>query len=403
MGATANNLLKLKEWVTVSDAAKYLSDELNVEVQESDVLEFGRNRHLQMSVFFKTPVPVKLGEIFPLEGAADRDFNSELATIVLTNIDHPDVFLHDPTLQVQIVAGVWDLLTFDGQLLDTNHQLPLDKDSCLYAYPDSAGGAELTLPIEFGVFIQSEGQVALLREELEPIHWRESGLLVIRSDELQGFAQSQKIPPIHSNHPVQLDSNLQNPQKTTHARLENPCDIFLAMKSLMADEVSFAFIGDKTDSGIGANNFLEVSARGEKKCVALAGINLVNRSKTGGLNHQGIVLLGIAHKKKLAATDSNRMKISRLREVLKTHFGIISDPFHRYNKGTGWEPRFKIDDKRGTADIRARIAAEKRTSSYERMLELGEKVSNPEIYQADDEENDPGSAWLKINDPDMTA
>ena len=187
--------------------------------------------------------------------------------------------------------------------------------------------------------------------------------------------------------------------------LENQCAVFLAMKNLTADEVGITFVGDKAESGIGTNNLLEISARSETKRVALAEIGLIDLHRSS-LNDQGVILLGMAQKKILPSTGPNRKKISRLRAVFRNHLGISDDPFYPYRKsvGCGWEPRFKINDNRGAADERARREAERRTMSYEQLMESGEKIGDSNLtHQSFDSENDAADDWLKKNDPDAPA
>jgi len=178
---------------------------------------------------------------------------------------------------------------------------------------------------------------------------------------------------------------------------ENQCAVFLAMQNLTADEVCIAFVGDKNESGVGANDLLEISARGETRRVALAAIDLIDLHRRS-LNSQCAILLGMAQKKKLTSTDLNKKKISRLREVFRKHLGI-SAPFDPYRKGAGWEPRFKIYDNRGAAEERAKREAERRTDSYEQMNESGEKAGNTnQTSQSFDSEDDDADAWLRNND-----
>jgi hypothetical protein len=187
----------------------------------------------------------------------------------------------------------------------------------------------------------------------------------------------------------------------------NPCDVFLAMKKLTADEVSITFVGDKTEYGIGTNNLLEISARGETKSVALAALDLIDLHRRS-LNSQGTILLGMAQKKKLTSIGSNKKIISRLREVFRKHMGISSDPFDLYRKGAGWEPRFKIYDKRGAADKRALREARRTTVSLEELTERGTQFGDTnQTHQSfnseNDTENDAAADWLKDNDPDAPA
>jgi hypothetical protein len=183
-----------------------------------------------------------------------------------------------------------------------------------------------------------------------------------------------------------------------------PNAIFLGMENLSARELTIAFVGDRAESGLGANNMLEISARGETRRIALAGLNLVDRRR-GYLNSQGAILLGMAHKKTLTRTDQTARKMSRLRDVFRVHLGINKDPFEAYRKGRGWVPHFRISDKRGAADERAQREAERRTDSYEALTERGNPfaASGQSEHPFNDDDDDAASAWLRENDPDARA
>jgi hypothetical protein len=183
-----------------------------------------------------------------------------------------------------------------------------------------------------------------------------------------------------------------------------PNVIFLGMENLSASELTIAFVGDRGESGLGANNMLEISARGETRRIALAGLNLVDRRR-GCLNSQGVILLGMAHKKTLTRTDQNARKMSRLRDVFRVHLGINKDPFEAYRKGRGWVPHFRISDKRGAADARAKREAERRTESFEELTERGNSFANSGRSERpfNDDDDDAASAWLRENDPDARA
>ena len=187
----------------------------------------------------------------------------------------------------------------------------------------------------------------------------------------------------------------------------NPCDVFLAMKKLTADEVSITFVGDKTEYGIGTNNLLEISARGETKSVALAAIGLIDLHSRS-LNEQCATLLGMAQKMKLPSSVANKKKISRLRDVFRNHLGISDDPFEPYRKSAGWVPRFQIFDKRGAADKRALREARRTAVSFEELTERGTQFGDTnqthESFDSEnDTENDAAADWLKDNDPDAPA
>ena len=148
---------------------------------------------------------------------------------------------------------------------------------------------------------------------------------------------------------------------------------------------------------------LEICARKETRRVALAALELVDR-RGGSVNSQGVVLLGMANTKNLPHSGANAAKMKRLRDVFRAHLGIKADPFEPYRKSAGWVPRFKIADKRGAADERAKREAERRTDSYEQLNERGDRFADfGQSHQSFDDENEPGAQWLKNNDPDSPA
>jgi hypothetical protein len=112
----------------------------------------------------------------------------------------------------------------------------------------------------------------------------------------------------------------------------------------------------------------------------------------------------MALKKKLTHTGANAAKMKRLRDVFGAHLGICADPFEPYRKGAGWVPRFKIMDKRGAADERAKREAERRTDSYEQLNERGDRFADTgpagSLLDAD---TDDADEWLRNNDPGETA
>ena len=176
-----------------------------------------------------------------------------------------------------------------------------------------------------------------------------------------------------------------------------PCSAFSAMENLVSAEFTIAFVGDQSESGLSANNMLEITARKVTRRVALAALDLVDRRK-GTLNNQGVILLGIAKGEKLSSPQRNSTKVKRLRDVFRLHFYVKDDPFEPYRQGVGWVPQFKIIDKRGAADERAKREAERKTDSYERLTQFFE--SYPARAQSwEDSDTDVASDWLKENDP----
>ena len=93
---TLGQLLELKEWLTVAEAAQYLHRVLKENVSEADIFRFALNRKLALSVRFPTPVvAVQLPEKTSQRIAGgDREFD-------LTK--EPDIEI------VELPEGVYDL------------------------------------------------------------------------------------------------------------------------------------------------------------------------------------------------------------------------------------------------------------------------------------------------------
>ncbi len=159
--------------------------------------------------------------------------------------------------------------------------------------------------------------------------------------------------------------------------------VFREMAGLNASELALAFVGDKPESGLGANNMLEVSARDQKRRIPLASLELVNRV-TGAPNGQCAILLGLTQGSKIRNLSANTSKMKRLRRVFLNHFGIDKDPFEPYTHACGWMPLFTITDKRGAADERAKKEAEERMASLEQLAETGIQFSDRSNSGADD-------------------
>ena len=164
--------------------------------------------------------------------------------------------------------------------------------------------------------------------------------------------------------------------------------IFKEMPRLTASELTLAFVGDKPKTGLGANNMLEVTARGQKRRIALAALELVDK-RQGTPNGECGILLGLAQGLKPKKSSSNTQKLKRLRLVFLNHFGMVKDPFEPYMAATGWVPLFKIEDRRGLADERAKKEAEEHMDSLEQLAEQG--------IQLRDRSNDDADDWLKAN------
>ncbi len=179
-------------------------------------------------------------------------------------------------------------------------------------------------------------------------------------------------------------------------------EVFRSMKPcLYGEELTIAFTGSKPEhdnlAGLGANNMLRISARGEIRTVAVASLDLVNK-QNGRPNREGVTLIGFMQGRKPLDIDTNATAISNLRKILKTQLGITSDPFHA--RALNWEPRFRIEDKRGESEKRDKRENERyRTISLDEINERGEKVmgtpqNSNDDYTFENDKNDAAAEFL---------
>jgi hypothetical protein len=168
--------------------------------------------------------------------------------------------------------------------------------------------------------------------------------------------------------PIILPKQLENYQLgTVDSRGEQPFEALKSISSLHPDDLTIIFA---------SNDRLRITAKGKNSQEMLANVGLIN-NKTGEPNMQGNALLEIARKGKLPRNAANDKKISRLRnDFFKKYLGITIDPFHPANNTTGWKPLFKVEDKRGAADERA-----KRDAVH---VSYNDNVESPSFEKEDD-------------------
>jgi hypothetical protein len=171
-----------------------------------------------------------------------------------------------------------------------------------------------------------------------------------------------------------------------HTETASPtCKVFRDLPDLNARELSIEFVAG--DSGTA---LLEISARKKTKRVALAELDLFDR-RNGEMNEQAVILLGMAQKRRIQMADEKTARrISRLRTAIKLHLGIIDDPIANFRKGVGYEPRFRVTDKRDAADQRAKREAERKMVSLDELSENGVQVSDAaqSDYPFEDEDDE---------------
>jgi hypothetical protein len=116
-------LLKLKEWLTVPDAARHLSILFGEEVGEADVLRLALDGHLTLSVYFVNHTKARCGPIVPLKDAKRHPLQMwDGQTVYCFKglcISEEEVLELDES--VVTLTGIWDLPMLGAERLDVEH------------------------------------------------------------------------------------------------------------------------------------------------------------------------------------------------------------------------------------------------------------------------------------------
>lgn len=162
-----SRLLKLKEWLLVQEAAKYLSMLFNEEVKETDVLRLALDKHLTLSVDFVNHTYVRQGNIVPLEEAEwyPPGFFSKMPGTSKELADNPILksLCIDENRFIKLdqkvtkIEGVWDLSMLGTERMDIEHEFQM-----------LTGGPEVTLQGLDGAFVQRDnGVICQLQESFD--------------------------------------------------------------------------------------------------------------------------------------------------------------------------------------------------------------------------------------------
>jgi len=130
-------LLKLKEWLTIVDAAKHLSIVFDEDVSEADVLRLALDGQLQLSVYFVNQATARRGKTVPLSEAEkvpgiplDKDGKPRESYEVILGLKfqqmYPDGQVQEKVAQfgkeIIHIDGVWDLPMQGNGRLDVEHK-----------------------------------------------------------------------------------------------------------------------------------------------------------------------------------------------------------------------------------------------------------------------------------------
>lgn len=217
-----SKLIKLKGWLTLVEAAEYLSANLNETVSEADLLRFAINGHIKLSVNFVNHTTVRfLKTLNEDELATHRGLVQDLGSMVANGLrpmpTSDGLYMEDGTYlrleeRISSIEGIWGLVMAGGEALDVLHRLQ-----------DLTGGASVELVSLDGSFVRKGSLICQLVASFEDnayslgskaegaaleakIH--NQGLSEIEAAELrddyllrrEAFLENRKSKPYHENY-----------------------------------------------------------------------------------------------------------------------------------------------------------------------------------------------------------
>lgn len=127
-----NRLFKLKEWLTIPDAARHLSGVCGEPVTEADVLRLGLDKHLTLSAQIVNGAPAKIGKVVPLEQARTTIFPGDASKLAdgamphLSRLPRLTAGSDMQELDAEILAGI-----NSGALIHAITDISIDADQYL--------------------------------------------------------------------------------------------------------------------------------------------------------------------------------------------------------------------------------------------------------------------------------
>ena len=143
-----SKLLRLKHWLTITDAAKYLSASLSEPVAESDIFRFALDGSLTLSAYFVSPIYVKSGEPIPIA------FAEKVPGISLNGAEPYEIVVGMlMNNDAEVLKFEEEVFTLDDEVLD----LPMiggERISCERAYERLTNGPFVDMANIDGTFLR---------------------------------------------------------------------------------------------------------------------------------------------------------------------------------------------------------------------------------------------------------
>jgi hypothetical protein len=164
-----SKLFKLKEWLTLEEAASHISTVLGESVNVADIYRLALDNHLKLSANFVNGSQAKLGKRVKINDIKFNYITKDMFTDESLDIpiqypsngelrieDCPDSDFLSFDDKVSSIHGVWDLTMLGSEAIDIE-----------FYYQQMTSGLEVTLVGLEGVFLEKDGIVASLQTDYD--------------------------------------------------------------------------------------------------------------------------------------------------------------------------------------------------------------------------------------------
>ena len=188
-----SKLFKLKEWLTLEDAANHISTVLGEPVTLADIYRLSLDGHLKLSANFVNGSNAQLGKRVKI-----NDVKFQLITKGFITDEELDISIRMPTKgelriddcpdsdflsfgdKVSSISGVWDLTMLGSEAIDIE-----------FYYQQVTSGLELTLVGLEGVFLEKDGVVASLQVDFDDNEYQQGSKAA--KQKLEQYITSNKL------------------------------------------------------------------------------------------------------------------------------------------------------------------------------------------------------------------
>jgi hypothetical protein len=191
-----SKLFKLKEWLTLDEAANHISTVLGEPVTLADIYRLALDKHIKLSANFVNGANAELGKRVkgdevkfqtitkcPITGE-EYEFPFQIETKGELRIDNsPDSEFLSFEDGVKSIRGVWDLTMLGSEAIDIE-----------FYYQQITSGLEVTLVGLNGVFLEKDGVVASLKTDFDDNEFQAGSKAAKKS--LENFITSHKLTAV---------------------------------------------------------------------------------------------------------------------------------------------------------------------------------------------------------------